>query len=67
MSDDKISLDRLLSLIDVMDNLNPEEKRDLRKNCEYAIQQFGDNWIENEDSIKSTLKSIRIDRSYSRQ
>ena len=38
-----------------MDKLNPKEKRDLRKNCEYAIQQFGDNWIENEDSRKHPL------------
>ncbi|MCX5635433.1 MAG: hypothetical protein NTW55_06325 [Planctomycetota bacterium] len=55
MSDDKITLDKLLSLINVMDSYNPDEKLELRNNCEYAIQQFGDNWIQNEDSRKHPL------------
>jgi hypothetical protein len=58
MPDNKITLDTLLSLINSMDWLNPEEKKDLRKNCEYAIQQFGDNWIDNEDNRKHPLWGI---------
>ena len=55
MSDDKITLDKLLSLINVMDRYNPDEKQELRNNCEYAIQQFGENWIDNKDSRKHPL------------
>jgi hypothetical protein len=58
MSDDKNSFDSVFSLINVMDNLNPEEKKDLRKNCEYAIQQFGENWLDSEVSKIHPLRGF---------
>jgi hypothetical protein len=55
MSNDQNSFNSAFSLINVMDHLNPEEKQDLQKNCEYAIRQFGEDWLDREDSKKHPL------------
>jgi hypothetical protein len=58
MSDDKDSLNSAFGLIDLMDNLNPEKKRDLRKNCEFAIRQFSEDWLDREESKIHPLRGF---------
>jgi len=55
MAQIQFTLDSLLSLINSLNHLNPEEKKELRHNCEYAIFCFGEGWEKKEESREHPL------------
>jgi hypothetical protein len=51
----QISVDSLLTFVDIMHHLTPIEKEKLRQNCKYVIHWFGIDWMEEEKNQSHPL------------